>query len=360
MFRAAPGSRKVSGAELNAACLTDIGVQRRGSVNQDGFREAKLPGAQLFAVADGMGGHVGGELAAQMALEEFGRVLEQQRGAWPQRLIYAATSANQAVYQRATGELSGMGTTLLAAVIHHGALHLAHIGDSRAYLLRGDALFRLTDDHSWVADQLRAGALTPEQARTHRWRNVVSNALGGEDRVRLELLCVPLEPGDRLLLCTDGLYGPVSEYKLLTVLSLPRTPEQVTRTLIDLANQAGGPDNITAVVVDIVSTGGQPAKLSPYRRREGPVYAEQLLREVRQESPLNYVLLGLVYLILLLLALLPPYRVYTALLGSVLLSLVLVYMRQERTSRQAVLRPEAKITLSPQQEPWSGAGPLNT
>ncbi|MDO4264465.1 MAG: protein phosphatase 2C domain-containing protein, partial [Deinococcus sp.] len=260
--------------------MTDIGVQRRGSgsVNQDSVLSADLPDARLFAVADGMGGHAAGELASQLALEAFAEVLGRPRGPLPQRIIYAAESANQAVYRRAVGDLSGMGTTLLAAVIARGALYLAHAGDSRAYLLRGDALFRLTDDHSWVADQLRAGELTPEQARTHRWRNVVSNALGGEQRVRLELLSLALEAGDRLLLCTDGLYGPVNERKLLTILSLPRTAGQVAQTLVDLANQAGGPDNISVVVVDVLVPGGPPPRSLPPRRQAGPVYADQLLR----------------------------------------------------------------------------------
>ncbi|GHF98986.1 hypothetical protein GCM10017783_08770 [Deinococcus piscis] len=322
--------------------------------------EAKLPGAQLFAVADGMGGHAAGELAAHLALKAFAGVVQHQRGRLQQRMIYAAESANQAVYQRATGELSGMGTTLLAAVVSQGALYLAHVGDSRAYLLRGESLFRLTDDHSWVADQLRAGALTPEQACTHHWRNVVSNALGGEERVRLELLSVPLEAGDRLLLCTDGLYGPVGDHKLLTVLGLPRTPEQTAQTLIDLANQAGGPDNISAVIVDILDPGGPPSRPLP-RRQEGPVYADQLLRQVQQGSPLSYMLLGTVYMLLLMMALLPMYRLYTALLGLSLLGLLLLYMRYWQAKQEPVLRPEARITLGqPGQDSWSGRGPLNT
>ena len=360
MFRPGLGTRSAGGTELRAACLTDIGVQRRGSVNQDAVMAAEVPGAQLFAVADGMGGHAAGELAAQLALEAFARVLGRQRGPLPQRMIYAAESANQAVYRRAVGELSGMGTTLLAAVVSRGALYLAHVGDSRAYLMRGDALFRLTDDHSWVADQLRAGELTPEQARTHRWRNVVSNALGGEDQVRLELLNIPLEAGDRLLLCTDGLYGPVSEQKLLTVLSLPRTPQQLTRTLIDLANQAGGPDNISVAVVDVLNPGGPPPR-PLVRRREGPVYAEQLLREAQQGSPLTYLLLGAVYLVLLTMALLPMYRLYTALVGAGLLGLLLLYRRHWQSPHEAALRPEARVTLTqPGHDSWTETGRLNT
>ncbi|WP_261663339.1 PP2C family protein-serine/threonine phosphatase [Deinococcus sp. Marseille-Q6407] len=362
MFSWSSGLSRLGRAELQAACLTDVGRQRRGSANQDSLVEAELPGAQLFAVADGMGGHAAGELASRLALETFAGVMQRQREPLAQRAIFAAEKANQAVYRRAVGDLSGMGTTLLAAMITQATLYLTHIGDSRAYLLRGEALYRLTDDHSWVAEQLRAGQLTPEQAQAHRWRNVVSNALGGEERVRLELLSVPLEPGDRLLLCTDGLYGPVGDYKLLTILSLPRSPEQVARLLIDQANQAGGPDNISAVVVDVLSPGRPPLQLPPGRWHDGPVYAEQLLSEVRQGTPVNYLLLGAVYLILLVLALLPLYRIYTALLGLFALVLLLVYARRLRFAGSPVLHPEARITLVPDGDGavWNGKTPLKT
>lgn len=344
MSRYSPAS--LGKTELHAASLTDIGLQRRGSVSQDSILCEQLPeGGKLFAVADGMGGHKAGDLAAQLALETFSQVLKQQRGPLIQRAVYAAEKANQTVYRRAVGDLSGMGTTLLAAIVARGTLYLTHIGDSRAYLLRGESLFRLTEDHSWVADQLRAGELTPEQARNHRWRNVVSNALGGEERVRLELLQMPLQAGDRLLLCTDGLYVPVNEHRLLTVLSLPRSPEGAVQMLIDMANQAGGPDNVSAVVVDIVDVGNLSARIQPQRWHDGPIYAEQLLSEMRQGTPLNYLVLATIYLTLLLLALIPNYRAYVASLGLVVLGILLSYTRRWKAQSKPVLRPEAEITL---------------
>lgn len=332
-------------SKLNVASLSDIGLQRRGSVNQDSILTADLPDGQLFAVADGMGGHKAGELASRLALDSFLKSLEQPRGTLLQRAVYAAESANQAVYQQAVGELSGMGTTLLAAIVARGTLYITHIGDSRAYLLRGETLFRLTDDHSWVADQLRAGELTPEQARNHRWRNVVSNALGGEERVRLELLQLPLQSGDRLLLCTDGLYVPVSEHRLLTVLSLPRAPEGLVQMLIDMANQAGGPDNVSAVIVDVLDLGVALPQEAPGRWHDGPLYAEQLLSELRQGTPINYLFLASIYLTLLLLALVPTYRAQVAVIGLVTLGVLTVYSRHWHTAEVPVLRPEAAITL---------------
>ncbi|MFC6616706.1 PP2C family protein-serine/threonine phosphatase [Deinococcus radiophilus] len=256
MFRRAAGHS--GSAEVRAFGLTDTGKRRRGHPNQDRILQADLLQGQVFAVADGMGGHVAGDLAARLALDTYLERLEQGREPLDQRTIHAAEAANRAVVERAVGELLGMGTTLLSAVIVPGAVYLTHVGDSRAYLLRQSRLYRLTDDHSWVSDQLRAGELSAEEAQAHRWRNVVSNALGGEATLRLELLGLELQQGDRLLLCTDGLYGPVSDEKLLALLELPRSPERVAQTLIAQANQAGGPDNISAVVIDVVQPGGRP------------------------------------------------------------------------------------------------------
>ncbi len=332
---------------LQAAFLTDIGRQRQGSVNQDSLLSAQVQEAQVFAVADGMGGHQAGDKAAQLALATFQRTLERQRGPWPQRAVQAADQANRAVYREAVGDCSGMGTTLLAAIFARGVLHLAHVGDSRAYLLRGDSFFRLTDDHSWVADQVRAGELTPEQAETHRWRNVVSNAVGGEEELQLELLSLPLQPGDRLLLCTDGLYVPVSDYHLFSVLSLPGPPESLVKRLVSMANQMGGPDNITAVVIDVQDIGAHPARPQRERWHEGPVAAERLLGEMRQGTPLSYLLLGAAYLTFLLLVLLPPYRILIGAAGAAVIGTLAFYDYRSRQQVPPLLRPEMALQLHP-------------
>lgn len=356
MFRRAAGHS--GSAEVRAFGLTDTGKRRRGHPNQDRILQADLLQGQVFAVADGMGGHVAGDLAARLALDTYLERLEQGREPLDQRTIHAAEAANRAVVERAVGELLGMGTTLLSAVIVPGAVYLTHVGDSRAYLLRQSRLYRLTDDHSWVSDQLRAGELSAEEAQAHRWRNVVSNALGGEATLRLELLGLELQQGDRLLLCTDGLYGPVSDEKLLALLELPRSPERVAQTLIAQANQAGGPDNISAVVIDVVQPGGRPPAHLPGRKVQGPVPAQQLLSEVRQGQPANYLMLGMVYLIFLTLALMPAHRAVVALIGLVLLAMMLNYSR--RLARSAlvapILRPEActGCAAASSGPPWRG------
>ncbi|MFC6592283.1 PP2C family protein-serine/threonine phosphatase [Deinococcus lacus] len=264
-----------------------MGRQRQGSINQDAVLEVPLPRGRLYAVADGMGGHAAGELAANLALSAFSKHLLDTQGNLTRRLIEAAQAANRSVVRHAVGEYVGMGTTLLAAVVDGGTLLLVHVGDSRAYLLRGGVLYPLTDDHSWVAEQVRQGLLTEEEGRRHQWRNVVSNALGGEERVRLEVLGLGLHPGDRLLLCTDGLVSVVSETKLLTLLS-SGSAELTARLLVDMANQAGGPDNVSVVVVDVTGNCAHPHQVLPTRRPEGPLYAEQLLELQRRSSPLTY------------------------------------------------------------------------
>ncbi|MFC6664206.1 PP2C family protein-serine/threonine phosphatase [Deinococcus radiopugnans] len=231
--------------------LTDVGRQRQGGVNQDAALALDLPHGGLFAVADGMGGHAAGELAATLALDALSQHYLARRTPPPIRLAEAVQDANVAVLRHAVGEYVGMGTTLIAALIDRGALLIAHVGDSRAYLLRGGELFRLTEDHSWVSEQVRLGHLTEEEAREHQWRSVVSNALGGEERVRLELFGLRLRAGDRVMLCSDGLSSVVKDTDLLKLLVRPLAPDATARLLVDAANDAGGPDNITVLVIDV-------------------------------------------------------------------------------------------------------------
>lgn len=299
---------------LSAGLLTDVGRQRAGRVNQDAALALALPRGGLYAVADGMGGHAAGELAANLALGTLSQVYLAGRAAPPQRLTEAMQAANLAVMRHAVGESVGMGTTLLALLIDRGAALIAHVGDSRAYLLRAGELTRLTDDHSWVAEQVRLGILTEDEARHHQWRSVVSNALGGEERVRLELFGLGVRAGDRLLLCSDGLSSVVEERDLTALLSGEAAPDAAARRLIDAANDAGGPDNITAVVVDVLRH--QPLPRYPLPgRTSGPEYADLLLSARRGNSPLTYLLLTLAYFTLLGVMLSAQHRTLIALLG---------------------------------------------
>ncbi|RJF71940.1 serine/threonine-protein phosphatase [Deinococcus cavernae] len=306
----------------SSGLLTDIGRQRIGGVNQDAGMALDLPRGGLYAVADGMGGHAAGELAANLALDTLTQNYLEGRGQPPERLAEAVQAANLAVIRHAVGESVGMGTTLLAILIDGGAALVAHVGDSRAYLLRDNELLRLTDDHSWVAEQVRLGFLTEEEAHEHQWKSVVNNALGGEERVRLELFGLPVKAGDRLLICSDGLSGVVPEPELLRFLSRRDAPETVTRLLVDAANDAGGPDNITAVIVDVVRTLPLPRYALPPRTPDGPEYVDVLLTARRGSSLVTYLILTLVYFTLLGMILIPEHRTLIGLLGLLLLAMI--------------------------------------
>lgn len=312
---------------MSSGVLTDVGRQRVGGVNQDAAVALELPQGGLYAVADGMGGHAAGELAANLALDTLTQHFLDSRGPAPERLAGAVQAANLAVVRHAVGESVGMGTTLLAALVDRGAVLIAHVGDSRAYLLRGGELRRLTDDHSWVAEQVRLGFLTEEEARHHQWKSVVSNALGGEERVRLELFGMLLRAGDRLLLCSDGLSGVVDGPALEGLLARQDDPDQLVRVLINAANDAGGPDNITAVVVDVRQEAGAPRYPLPERSGNGPEYVDVLLSSRRGSSLLTYLILTLGYFTLLGVILVPEHRAATALLGLTLLVAVLAGQR---------------------------------
>ena len=324
---------------MSSGVLTDVGRQRVGGVNQDAAVALDLPQGGLYAVADGMGGHAAGELAANLALDTLTQHFLDGRGSAPERLAEAVQAANLAVVRHAVGESVGMGTTLLAALVDRGAVLIAHVGDSRAYLLRGGELQRLTDDHSWVAEQVRLGFLTEEEARHHQWKSVVSNALGGEERVRLELFGLMLRAGDRLLLCSDGLSGVVDGPQLGGLLARQDDPEQLVRLLINAANDAGGPDNITAVVVDIRKEAGAPRYALPERSAAGPEYVDVLLSSRRGNSLMTYLLLTLVYFTLLGVILVPEHRAVTALLGLTLIVGVLLAQRWGQLRRLAAPRP---------------------
>lgn len=327
---------------MSSGLLTDVGRQRAGGVNQDAALALDLPRGGLYAVADGMGGHAAGELAANLALDTLTQIYLEGRGAPPVRLAEAVQAANLAVLRHAVGESVGMGTTLLAALIDRGAAIVAHVGDSRAYLLRGGQLERLTEDHSWVAEQVRLGFLSEEEARTHQWKSVVNNALGGEERVRLELFGVPLRAGDRILLCSDGLSGVVEEQALQSILSRPEAPDSVARLLVDAANDAGGPDNITAVIVDIPQSLPQPRYALPTRSGDGPEYVDVLLSARRGNSLLTYLMLTIVYFTLLGIMLIPEHRTALGLLGLVFLVAMFLgqrYWQNQRLNRRPLVPP---------------------
>jgi PPM family protein phosphatase len=232
-------------------------------------------------VADGMGGHAAGEAASRITVESIQEFIagteEEHENTWPfgfnnryslegNRLTTAVEKANEKVMRAVQNrpELKGMGTTVVAALFDQDRVTLVHVGDSRAYLYRGRELKRLTDDHSWVQEQVNAGILSEDEAKSHPLKNVVTRALGGAAHVAVDLIEVPINSGDRFLLCSDGLTGMVSDEEIVQHLGGTDTPDRTVRSLVELANDRGGIDNITAILVEV-------AKNAADRRPTDPV-----------------------------------------------------------------------------------------
>jgi protein phosphatase len=250
----------VAPAQLQTASLTDVGRTR--SENQDSCGEFRgASGARLMAVADGMGGHQGGATASRITIEALAEVFARTPDPGEATLREAFETANARVHQTAQEQpgLRGMGTTCVALVFAaNGAAWVAHVGDSRAYLLRDGGMAPLTADHSTVAELVRLGKITPEEAAVHPRRNEILRSIGAEPSVQVDVAPVDVQPGDQYLLCSDGLSGLVSDPEMGDVL-LRESPENATRILVDLANERGGPDNITVMVTAV--PGGAAAGL---------------------------------------------------------------------------------------------------
>ena len=233
------------GVRLLVASRSDVGRVRAG--NEDALLVADDP--RLVAVADGMGGHQAGEVASATAVATL---LEHVQHGEP--IDTAISAANDAVVTQSQDDesLRGMGTTLTAGMVDGSSLRIGHVGDSRAYLLHGGELRQLTTDHSVVAELIAAGELTEEQALVDPRRSMITRALGIEASVAVDVLTVELEPGDRLLLCSDGLTTMVRDDAIAEILAAERDRERAADALVDAANAAGGADNVTVVVADVV------------------------------------------------------------------------------------------------------------
>ncbi|HUY58578.1 MAG TPA: Stp1/IreP family PP2C-type Ser/Thr phosphatase [Solirubrobacteraceae bacterium] len=222
---------------------TDVGRQRSG--NEDSAY-AQPP---VFVLADGMGGAQSGEVASQIVVDAFARGLPAE-GTAEERLSMVVQRANKEIHSRSQNEIenAGMGTTVTAAYLDADALALAHVGDSRAYLLRDGELTRLTEDHSLVEELLRGGKLTEEQALDHPQRSVITRALGIEPIVEIDTWTYPVRPGDVVLLCSDGLTDMLPEQQIEETLVEAPDLSAAAALLVDAANAAGGRDNITVVL----------------------------------------------------------------------------------------------------------------
>jgi protein phosphatase len=249
---ASDGSCRIP-TDLKVGSLTDVGRVRE--INQDCLTADPVRG--LFIVADGMGGHLAGEKASLCAVETIGSMLTESAltEAADEDLLRvvqeAIQAANRVIVQASLQDSSmrGMGTTATVAVACDEAVYLGHIGDSRAYLMTGGTIEQVTEDHSVVAQLLRARAITPQEAARHPYRNVITKCLGMQMEVEADTRLVQWGPGDRLLLCSDGLSGLVSDEEILKLASEHDEPQVACETMVALANERGGYDNISVILL---------------------------------------------------------------------------------------------------------------
>ena len=249
--------------KIQYKAISDVG--RKRSANEDSYcADSEL---NLFVVADGMGGHAAGEVASKVAVESIQDFIKNTSNdkdiTWPyefdetlsmagNRLKSAIQTAHAKVLEVTSQkkEFQGMATTVVSILVEDGKAQVAHVGDSRAYMVRAGKLIQLTSDHSWVNEQLRTGAITSQQARNHPYRNIVTRALGGPNPVDVDVTEEPMQEGDVILLCSDGLNTMITDEQILEIISRsPENLEQACQELINTANQNGGEDNVTAILV---------------------------------------------------------------------------------------------------------------
>jgi protein phosphatase len=242
---------------------TDVG--RKRTHNEDSF--LCNDGMRLYAVADGMGGHLGGERASHMAVEILEREIVGVHSAGlldvpagtpgpgapnpvATLLRKAVVEADRHIYEAALSnpDLAGMGTTLTTLLFYGGYVHLGHVGDSRAYLYRDGRARQLSEDHSWIQEQVRAGLISPEEAKESRFRNIITRSVGFEPSVEPDLQGLAVQPGDCFVLCSDGLSNYLTVEELAQVLT-GHCYRDVPTVFIDLANERGGDDNVTCLAI---------------------------------------------------------------------------------------------------------------
>lgn len=264
------------------AAITDIGCERE--INEDRYAVIDSSTGRAWVVCDGMGGTVGGELAAQLAIDAIRRALETSDYNAPGEAIQVAIEeANRIiVLRRQNPAFSGMGTTVVAAMVHNDEVVLAHAGDSRAYLIRDGVVQQLTVDHTYVQDLVDRGAITPEEAMSHPQSHVLTRCLGAEPRLQVDSQeywiwqVGPDEPVDKLVLCSDGLYSLVSDAEIADVVS-KSSPQEACVQLVELAKSRGGYDNITLAVLplngQLREEAARKAPEPPPKRKKAPASA---------------------------------------------------------------------------------------
>jgi len=279
--------------EITSYSLTDIGRRREQNEDRVKIVEPENPDVKaelgcLYIVADGMGGHEAGELASQMAVDLISQCyysmksLVNQKQANPSSSVSSSFAsplrsqppsssieenlrksviyANESIHNESKDSMSGIGTTVTLALVKDDKAYIANVGDSRTYLFRDGYLTQITVDHSWVEEQVAHGIITAEQAETHIHKNIVTRSLGIQPDVQVDIFSTDLLPGDRLLLCSDGLTTPVRDIEIAQILEYSRTPQEACEKLIDIANKKGGPDNISVIVVQLTAPPHESSK----------------------------------------------------------------------------------------------------
>jgi protein phosphatase len=228
---------------VKCSALSDLGKNRKN--NEDSYYCSQ--DNNLFIVADGLGGHSAGEIASSMAVQYIVNKNPQSLD----DLIKAISEANNHVYTEAKKLKSDMATTISTLLIKDSKAYIGHVGDSRIYLIRGEIVYRLTDDHTPVMEYLRAGLITEEQAKYHPLKHMLSRTIGTHSQVEIDALTIDIEENDFFIMCTDGLSNVVDETDMYDIYIKTSNIENIPRHLVELANHRGGPDNITVVCVKI-------------------------------------------------------------------------------------------------------------
>ena len=218
---------------------------------RDKNEDALFVGDNIYAVADGMGGHNAGEIASNIAVDFVKELLEEGDLPMPKRIEECFSKANNKMLKEACAEKSGMGTTLTLAVVCDDNIIIGHIGDSRAYLVTADEIKRLTIDHSVSGELFRSGFISEAEAKVHPQRNALTRSLGDMEEIKVDLTEISLNLGEYLVLCTDGLHSKVDDSEIKDVVFAQSTPQKACDELIKLANKRGGHDNITCIIVKL-------------------------------------------------------------------------------------------------------------
>ena len=249
---------------------SDVGKRREKNEDSYLVNNERL----LYLIADGMGGHLGGEFASQLAvvtIEEVVKILEDdpettllegeavKPGDYPNCLRYAIRVASQRIFEKANEDvnLHGMGTTTVALLFRNNRVYIANVGDSRAYRIRDSKISQITQDHSLVGEQIRAGLISADDSRIHRLKNIITRSVGFQEFVDSDIDIRAVRLGDRYLLCSDGLSNLVGDQEIKDI-AVNNDIEAAVRRLIDIANERGGDDNITIVLTEVVGLDNLP------------------------------------------------------------------------------------------------------